>query len=91
MKHTDSLVAPTGSLLDAAAPTQIPGWDQLARGQSFYLSADWLAFADTDQVGYVAAEALELPANPGRALTLPAHEAAAFTNQAQQAWRGWTE
>jgi hypothetical protein len=93
------LVAPNGSLLDAAAPTQIPGWDQLARGQSFYLSADWLAFADTDQVassqylgsfdgerltaalsshwapaeidpGYVAAEALELPANPCRVLTL---------------------
>ena len=99
MKYRESLVAPTGSLLDAAAPTQIPGWDQLARGQSFYLSADWLAFADTDQVassqylgsfdgerltaalsshwapteidpGYVAAEALELPANPGRVLTL---------------------
>jgi hypothetical protein len=37
-------------LLDAATPHEIPGWDELASGRSFYVSADWLRFADTDRV-----------------------------------------
>jgi len=37
-------------LIDAAAPNDAPGWDELALGRSFYTSADWLRFADTVRV-----------------------------------------
>lgn len=37
-------------LFDAATPHEVPGWDQLAWGRSFYVAADWLRFADTDRV-----------------------------------------
>jgi hypothetical protein len=37
-------------LYGAATPHEIPGWDQLASGRSFYVAADWLRFADTDRV-----------------------------------------
>jgi hypothetical protein len=37
-------------LFDAATPHEVPGWDQLASGRSFYVAADWLRFADTDRV-----------------------------------------
>ena len=37
-------------LFDAAMPHEVPGWDQLASGRSFYVAADWLRFADTDRV-----------------------------------------
>jgi uncharacterized protein len=37
-------------LCDAATPHEVAGWDQLASGRSFYVAADWLRFADTDQV-----------------------------------------
>src|SRR5215469_5441778 len=37
-------------LFDAATPHEVPGWDQLASGRSFYVAADWLRFADTDLV-----------------------------------------
>ena len=37
-------------LFDAATPHEVPGWDELASGRSFYVSADWLRFADTDGV-----------------------------------------
>jgi hypothetical protein len=37
-------------LVDAATPHDVPGWDELASGRSFYLAADWLRFADTDGV-----------------------------------------
>src|SRR5437016_14299053 len=36
-------------LFGAATPHEIPGWDQLASGRSFYVAADWLRFADTDR------------------------------------------
>jgi uncharacterized protein len=37
-------------LFDAATPHEVPGWDQLASDQPFYVAADWLRFADTDRV-----------------------------------------
>jgi hypothetical protein len=37
-------------LWDAAAPQEIRGWDGLALVRSFYVSAEWLRFADTDRV-----------------------------------------
>lgn len=37
-------------LVDARTPHEVPGWDELASGRSFYLAADWLRFADTDRV-----------------------------------------
>jgi hypothetical protein len=37
-------------LSGAAAPHEVPGWDQLASGRSFYVAADWLRYADTDRV-----------------------------------------
>ena len=37
-------------LFDAATPYEVPGWDELASGRSFYVAADWLRFADTDRV-----------------------------------------
>src|SRR6266516_2514307 len=37
-------------LFGAATPHEVPGWDQLASGRSFYVAADWLRFADTDRV-----------------------------------------
>jgi hypothetical protein len=37
-------------LFDAGTPHEVPGWDELASGRSFYTSADWLRFADTDGV-----------------------------------------
>jgi hypothetical protein len=37
-------------LFDAATPHEVPGWDKLASGRSFYLAADWLRFADTDRI-----------------------------------------
>jgi hypothetical protein len=37
-------------LLGAATPHEVPGWDQLASGRSFYVAADWLRYADTDRV-----------------------------------------
>jgi hypothetical protein len=37
-------------LFDAATPHEVPGWDQLASLRSFYVAADWLRYADTDQV-----------------------------------------
>jgi hypothetical protein len=37
-------------LFVAATPHEVPGWDQLASGRSFYVAADWLRFADTDRV-----------------------------------------
>jgi hypothetical protein len=36
--------------LDVATPHEIPGWDELALVRSFYVSADWLRFTDTDRV-----------------------------------------
>jgi hypothetical protein len=39
-----------GQVREAVTPRAIPDWDQLATGRSFYSSADWLLFADTDQV-----------------------------------------
>src|SRR5215211_5816799 len=39
-------------LFDAATPHEVPGWDQLASGRSFYVAADWLRFADTDRVAH---------------------------------------
>lgn len=47
-----------GSIADRAArrlfvagtPHEICGWDELALGRSFYVSAEWLCFADTDRV-----------------------------------------
>ena len=37
-------------LHEAATPHEIPGWDHLAAGRSFYVAADWLRFADTDRL-----------------------------------------
>jgi hypothetical protein len=37
-------------LFDAATPHEVPGWDELASGRSFYVAADWLRFADSDRV-----------------------------------------
>jgi uncharacterized protein len=37
-------------LFGAATPQDVLGWDRLASGRSFYLTADWLRFADTDGV-----------------------------------------
>jgi uncharacterized protein len=37
-------------LIDVATPHEVPGWDELASGRSFYVAADWLRFADTDRV-----------------------------------------
>src|SRR5262249_47330848 len=37
-------------LFSAATPHEVPGWDKLASGRSFYVAADWLRFADTDRV-----------------------------------------
>src|SRR5215471_4982510 len=37
-------------LFDAGTPHEVPGWDQLASGRSFYVAADWLRFTDTDRV-----------------------------------------
>jgi hypothetical protein len=37
-------------LFDAATPHEVPGWDELASGRSFYVAAEWLRFADTDRV-----------------------------------------
>jgi len=39
-----------GTLVTMTAPDAIPGWDGLARDRSFYLSAGWLRFADSDNV-----------------------------------------
>jgi hypothetical protein len=39
-----------GRLVDVATPHEVEGWDRLASGQSFYVAADWLRFADTDRV-----------------------------------------
>jgi uncharacterized protein len=45
-----TMAAARWRLHDAATPQEIPGWDELAAGRSFYTSADWLRFADTDRV-----------------------------------------
>src|SRR5438552_14639419 len=45
-----TMAAARWRLHDAATPQEIPGWDELAAGRSFYTSADWLQFADTDRV-----------------------------------------
>jgi uncharacterized protein len=37
-------------LIDVGTPHEVPGWDELASGRSFYVAADWLRFADTDRV-----------------------------------------
>lgn len=31
-------------------PGAVPGWDRLANGNTFYVAADWLRYADTDGV-----------------------------------------
>ena len=43
-------VGPAVRLADAATPHEVPGWDQLASGRCFYVTADWLRYADTDRV-----------------------------------------
>jgi uncharacterized protein len=45
-----TMAAARWRLHDAATPQEVPGWDELAAGRSFYTSADWLRFADTDRV-----------------------------------------
>ncbi len=42
--------SPVVRIAEAMTPHEISGWDDLASGRSFYLSADWLRFADTDRV-----------------------------------------
>src|SRR5947207_7775111 len=37
-------------LFDVATPQEVPGWDGLASGRSFYVASEWLRFADTDRV-----------------------------------------
>lgn len=37
-------------IVAALTPHEVPGWDELACGRSFYVGADWLRFADTDGV-----------------------------------------
>ncbi len=39
-------------VLGADTPHGIPGWDRLASGRSFYVTADWLRYADTDSVAH---------------------------------------
>ena len=43
-------VGPAVRIADAATPHEVPGWDQLASGRCFYVTADWLRYADTDRV-----------------------------------------
>ena len=45
-----TIAAARWRLQDAATPQEVPGWDELAAGRSFYTSADWLRFADADRV-----------------------------------------
>src|ERR1043165_5075624 len=35
-------------VFDTDSPGEVPGWDELASARSFYVSAAWLRFADTD-------------------------------------------
>lgn len=60
-------------LFDAAAPREVPGWDQLASGRSFYLAADWLRFADTDRVARSQYLGISIGGRPVAALS--AHRA----------------
>jgi hypothetical protein len=61
--------------VDALVPAGIPGWDGLAAGRPFYVSAGWLGFADTD--GVARSRYLGLTAGDGRLVAaLSAHRAA---------------
>lgn len=49
-RRTHILGAEPKRFSTSSTPHEVPGWDQLASGRSFYVTADWLRYADTDRV-----------------------------------------
>jgi hypothetical protein len=50
-------------------PHEVPGWDELAAGRTFYVAADWLRFADTDRVADSRYLGLSIGGRPMAALS----------------------
>jgi uncharacterized protein len=62
-------------VFDTDSPGEVPGWDELASARSFYVSAEWLRFADTD--GVARSRYLGVAQGGRLVAALSAHRAAA--------------